>query len=327
MFDTTSLTIGVLPGDGAGPELVGETLKVLEAVGADATLVDIPALSLDPEAAFETIASCGLVLSGPLAGGLPQRWTNRLGLFAKVRKTEHFSVVDSIGSLALCDATSTSGDHVSQTVSVQPRDIRRLFVSALAWAARHGLGEVTHVSGPTPLPWLNSIQRDAFQAAVATQRGVRGAELELSDALAALIGGGTGPDLMVTPDGFGSVLADISTVLAGRASTTATAMLGSNVTIFGAEHSHVHAPVDRTRANPSALIRATAMLLRHAGRLELANMIDAAWGQTIADGVHTDDMAGASTTRNVSGRVFTQAVIARLGVRSNTTLLERGVSA
>lgn len=69
----------------------------------------------------------------------------------------------------------------------------------------------------------------------------------------------------------------------------------------------------RNRANPSATILASIMMLEHIGQQEVATRIRDAWRKTIEEGIHTRDMYKRGTSTKKAGtRQFAEAIVERL---------------
>jgi isocitrate dehydrogenase (NAD+) len=97
---TDAIPVTLIPGDGIGPEIVGATVKIVEAAGAridwDRQLAGMAALNAVgdpmPAATLESIARTGVALKGPLETQLGSGYRSvnvalrmRFDLFANVR--------------------------------------------------------------------------------------------------------------------------------------------------------------------------------------------------------------------------------------------------
>jgi len=119
-------------------------------------------------------------------------------------------------------------------------------------------------------------------------------------------------DVIVTPNLYGDILSDIAAEVAGSVGLVGSANIGTQASMFEAIHGSAPDIAGQKVANPSALLRATCMMLSHVGQGSIAARIEAAWLQTLQDGVHTVDSTGAQhTTRQVGTQEFADAVIER----------------
>ncbi len=107
-------------------------------------------------------------------------------------------------------------------------------------------------------------------------------------------------DVVVTPNMFGDIITDLGAMIQGGLGLAP----GGNINPDGTsmfEPIHGSAPKYRGRnvANPIATVWAGALLLDSLGEHEAADGVVRAIEQTIADGVVTRDMGGASSTSGV----------------------------
>jgi 3-isopropylmalate dehydrogenase len=131
-------------------------------------------------------------------------------------------------------------------------------------------------------------------------------------------------DVIVTENMFGDILSDEASVLAGSLGMLPSASVGERRTAYGVmgvyEPIHGSAPrkAGKGTANPAATILSAAMMLRWSfGRQDVADAIEAAVRQSLADGIRTGDLMGedgeAAGFTKVGTDGFRDAVIERLG--------------
>jgi isocitrate dehydrogenase (NAD+) len=115
-------------------------------------------------------------------------------------------------------------------------------------------------------------------------------------------------DVIVTENMFGDILSDQIAGLVGGLGLAPGGNIGKDAAIFEAVHGSAPDIVGKNIANPSALLLAAIMMLRHLEMGEEADRIRDALGSTIRDGDSlTPDLGGQATTD-----AFTDALIARL---------------
>lgn len=297
MTDAKIFPLGILPGDGVGPEVVEAALKVLEAAGADVAPLFLPDPVDEPDLSLDAVKTCDAVLKGPLTSGLPAGWAEALEFFATIRRTDHMTLVRE----------AASGDQPTEA------SIARYIDLAFAWAKKHGHRRITCVTKGNAKHREDGVVLRIFRERVLEHTGIKADHRLIDTATVALTKGTESFDLVVAPELYGDILGDVSAGLAGPLSLVASARVGKRTALFEPIHGAAPRLVGSNRANPTGTIRAATLMLRHLGRGPTAALVEAALDKALSDGVHTDDMAGPETTRRVSGRVFTQAVIARLG--------------
>jgi isocitrate dehydrogenase (NAD+) len=114
--------------------------------------------------------------------------------------------------------------------------------------------------------------------------------------------------VMVTPNLYGDILSDLCAGLIGGLGLTPSGNIGKKASIFESVHGTAPDIAGLDKANPTALLLSSVMMLRHMGLDGHADRIHAAVMHTIAQGKFlTGDLGGkASNTQ------FTDAVIANL---------------
>ena len=91
-------------------------------------------------------------------------------------------------------------------------------------------------------------------------------------------------DVLVLPNLYGDIVSDLCAGLAGGLGLAPSANVGDRCAVFEAVHGSAPAHAGTDRANPMALMLSGAMLLRHLGREEAGDRLEAAVAAVIADG-------------------------------------------
>jgi len=124
-------------------------------------------------------------------------------------------------------------------------------------------------------------------------------------------------DVIVTTNMNGDILSDLTSGLTGGLGFAPSANIGNNVSIFEAVHGSAPDIAGKNKANPTALILSSAMMLRHIGEGKAANDVEQAVLVTLESGMRTSDMIGVQNPASTSE--FTTAVISNLGKRSKVS--------
>jgi len=115
-------------------------------------------------------------------------------------------------------------------------------------------------------------------------------------------------DMLLCTNLFGDILSDLLAGLVGGLGMAPGANLGNDAAIFEAVHGSAPDIAGKGVANPISLLLASAMMLDHVGKPELAGRMRRAIDQTLnEDQVRTGDLKGKATTKE-----FTAAVVRRL---------------
>jgi isocitrate dehydrogenase len=121
-------------------------------------------------------------------------------------------------------------------------------------------------------------------------------------------------DVIVLPNLYGDILSDVAAEVAGSVGMAGSANIGEQGAMFEAIHGSAPDIAGKGVANPSGLLGAAILLLRHIDQGEVARRIQNAWLCVLEDGLHTGDIATTQhTVRRVGTSEFATAVVERLG--------------
>jgi 3-isopropylmalate dehydrogenase len=294
--------IGVLAGEGSGPEIVHVALDVLEAVsertgvvfdvreggliGIDAEREAGVALT-DSVAAFcaETFAAGGAVLAGAGGGRFVYDLRRRFDLFCKLnpirtwrelhdvarlrcRRPDEVDVLvvrENVSGVYYSDwheERAPSGATILHQRSVHDEHAIRRIVGAAARMAALRRGRLAVVVKRGGLPELSVLWESAARDA-ALASGIEASALDVDLAAYRLVQEPESLDVVVAPNLFADVLSDLGGVVAGsRALTWGGSFGGDGAAVYQTNHGSAHDLARSDRANPAGQVLALAMLLR-----------------------------------------------------------------
>jgi len=340
-------TIGVLEGEGIGREVIAGALGVLAALNA--ALPHRFAIRRAPEPAALTaraemplstqiVEFCegvfsdgGAVLAGPVAGRFVYDIRSRFDLFCKLSplrpcaelggaarlKAEHVRDIDilvvrenasGVYQGQSREVLTGAGDRrVEHTFAYSSAEVRRILQVAAGLAAdRRGMMMVVIKDGG--LPALSGLWRhSALEAAAAAGVSCRFANVDLAAYL--LVQHPHELDVVVAPDLFGDVLADVGGILLGSRGLTYSAnFAASGAAVYQTNHGAALDLAGTDRANPAGQIHSLAMLLRESfGLVDAAAIVEAAIAEVWREGWRTDDLpesgGRAVGTRELAERI------------------------
>jgi isocitrate/isopropylmalate dehydrogenase len=310
----------VLPGDGIGPVVIDEALRVLAAVGAPAperlefglgcwerTGEVLPAatLLLVREVGCALLGAATTPSVGPSSPILGLRRALDLDLWVRPAPGLGIVVVCHTFAGLYGAAEEDRGDAAVAQQVLTAAQADRL----VAEACRRATRRVTIVDKPT----VFRASARLFEAALARHnRPHLQVELINADAfVAALVRDPTAFDIIAATSFVGDIVSDLVAALDGGLPLAASMSLGSACAVFEPVHGSAprHAGVVPSRMNPIGAIRAAALWLRHVGEEGKADRVEGAVVQVLAEGrVRTPDLGGQATTREVG-----EAVVAALG--------------
>jgi isocitrate dehydrogenase (NAD+) len=333
--------VTLIPGDGIGPEITAETVKVLEATGLrfhwDEELAGVAAVEATgtplPDATVESIRKNSLALKGPLTTpvGIGFRSVNvglrkEFELFANVRPARtiipggRFENVDIVlvrenleGLYIGVEHFVTIGDDpraVAESLAIVTRHgCERIVRYAFEYALKHGRRKVTIVHKANILKMVSGLFLEVGQAIGKEYAGrVESNDMIVDNTAMQLVLRPEQFDVMVTTNMFGDILSDEVSGLVGGLGLAPGANIGTKAAIFEAVHGSAPDIAGKGMANPSAQMLAAAMMLDHIGELERAQRIRDAIAITIVrDGIRTRDLGGTASTAEFGDAVAKRA--------------------
>jgi 3-isopropylmalate/(R)-2-methylmalate dehydratase large subunit len=112
-------------------------------------------------------------------------------------------------------------------------------------------------------------------------------------------------DVILTENLFGDILSDEASVIAGSLGMLASATLGGTVDLYEPVHGSAPDIAGRNIANPLGAIASAALLLRYTARLEReAAAVENAISTVLANGHRTQDLGGSTTTSEMGNLVL-----------------------
>ncbi len=329
--------VTLIPGDGIGPEITAQTVKVLEATGLgfnwDEELAGVAAVDATgtplPDATVESIRKNGLALKGPLATpvGTGFRSVNvglrkEFELFANVRPAKtivpggRFSDVDIVLVRENLEGLYIGVEHFVQ-VGNDPRAVgesmaivtrvgcERIVRYAFEYALRHGRKKVTIVHKANILKMVSGLFLEQGRAVAAEYEGrVAANDMIVDNCAMQLVMRPEQFDVMVTTNMFGDILSDEVSGLVGGLGLAPGANIGTKAAIFEAVHGSAPDIAGKGLANPSAQMFAAAMMLDHVGELDRAARIRHAVEHVIVkQNLRTRDLGGTASTQEFGDAV------------------------
>jgi 3-isopropylmalate dehydrogenase len=312
--------VGVVPGEGIGPEVVDAAVSVLDAVTRRSGLrLDVRrgASGHDIEECVDfcrsIFAAGGAVLCGPMGGRFVYDLRAAFDLYCKlvplrplpaladvsIVRRERLTGVDvvivreNVGGLYFGESGRRLGGRVAyQYVSYSADQVVRI-IEVAARLARQRRGQLSVVVKTGGVPEISALWREAAQT-VASTHAVDLEVIEADNASFQLVAAPSRFDVVVAPNLFGDLLADAATVLLGSRGMSFSANFGpEGRAVYQTGHGAAHDLAGTQRANPVAQILSAAMLLRESLALvREAARIETAVENVLAAGVRTPDIAG-----------------------------------
>jgi len=338
------LPVAIARGDGIGPEIMDATLRVLDAGGAALDVREIRlgealyraghSAGIDDDA-WSAIDATGLLLKAPittpLGGGVKSlnvTLRKTLGLYANVRPAVAYApfVPTRHPGMDVVIVRENEEDLYAGIEHRQTADVyqclklvsrsgtERIVRHAFEHARAQGRRKVTCVTKSNIMKLTDGLFDRVFREIGADYPEIEQEQMIVDIAAAKLAADPTRFDTIVTTNLYGDILSDIAAEVAGSVGLAPSANIGTRAAMFEAIHGSAPDIAGQDVANPSGLLLAAVMMLRHGGQHEAAARIHNAWLKAVEDGVATPDMArGNPPASPVGTRGFADAVVARLG--------------
>jgi 3-isopropylmalate dehydrogenase len=323
------VTVAVLPGDGIGPEVTGEAIRVLDALGiahsehafggnailAQGTPLPDETLAACREADAVLLAAVGLPeLEGaavrPEQGLLGLR--RELGVYANLRparagRSDLVIVRELVGGLYFGEKGTRDDGTWFDTCEYTRPEVERIARRAFAIARERG-GRLTSVDKVNVLH-TSRLWRDVVTEIGAGEYPDVPLDHALVDSFAmTIVNAPETIDVVVTENTFGDILSDVAAAVTGGLGVAASASLGDEGPgLFEPVHGSAPQIAGQGSANPAAMLRSVALMLRHGlGRPDDASVLEEAVDAALRV-APTRDLGGAATTTE-----FGNAVLERL---------------
>ena len=304
--------IGLVGGDGIGPYLMKESQRVIEFLLAEeikagkVELVPVLGMSIEeriaanaaiPEDALATLRSCDVILKGPTEtpkGGTMESanvaMRRALDLYANVRPV----CVPSEGIDWTFFRENTEGEYVLGSRGISVADLlsmdfkvttdggtRRIARAAFEFAKNNGKKSVAIVTKANIMKKTDGDFSRICHEIAAEYPDITAEDWYIDIMTANLVN----PDIrarfevFVLPNLYGDIITDEAAQLQGGVGTAGSANIGDRYAMFEAIHGTAPRMIEDGTylyANPTSILRALAMLLRHIGRGYLATRLDTA---------------------------------------------------
>ena len=299
---STSFSLAVIGGDGIGPEVVAEGLKVLDAVGvkAAATDYDLGARRWHatgetlPDSVIDELRGHDAILLGAIGDPSVPSGVLERGVLLPLRfALDHYvnlrpaRLYPGVASPLAVERVAPQGIDFATEVSVNIRfGVERVVRDAFARAQARPRKHLTLVHKHNVLVNAGHLWRRTVDEVGAEFPDV---EIGYQHVDAATIFLATDPgrfDVIVTDNLFGDIITDIAAAIAGGIGLAASGNINPERTapsMFEPVHGSAPDIAGQGKADPTATILSVAMLLDHLGLTEHSARVEAAVAADLAE--------------------------------------------
>ena len=181
---------------------------------------------------------------------------------------------------------------------------RRIARFAFEHARTTGRERVTLGHKASVLRLSDGLLLDVATEEAASHRDVTFEAVEIDDLAMRLVVEPSAFDVLLLPNLYGDILSDLAAGLVGGLGLAAGANLGWDHAVFEPVHGSAPDIAGTGVADPLAMVRSGAMLLRHVGEPAAADAVEAAVERVLREGrVRPRDLGGTATTAAVTAAV------------------------
>jgi isocitrate dehydrogenase (NAD+) len=328
--------VTLIPGDGIGPEIMAAVQRVIEAAGVEIEwhVHEAGAHAIEqygtqvPEHVLSGIRADRVCLKGPVTTPIGTGFTSAnvilrksLDLYANLRPAlslrgvkSRYENVDLVVVRENTEGLYSGIEHevvpgvVESLKIVTEKASTRIAEFAFNYAKTMGRSKVTAVHKANIMKLSDGMSLRCARQVAARFPEIQYTEQIIDAACMKLVLDPLQFDVLVMENLYGDIVSDLCAGLVGGLGVVPAANLGTEYAVFEAVHGSAPDIAGKGVANPTAIILAAVMLLRHIGEREAADRIERAVHAVLEKGERTTpDLGGHATTTEM-----TEAIIAGL---------------
>lgn len=326
--------VTLIPGDGIGPEIMTSVKAVFQALEApiewEEENAGVTALEeqgeLLPPSLIQSLERNRIALKGPITTPVGEGFRSvniqlrqHFDLYANIRpcrSTEairtRFTDVDIViirenteglySGLEYCDERLGIVDSICR---ITKKGCDRIVHAAFEYAQANGRKKVTLVHKANILKQAGATFLNAGKAIAPQYPGIVMEDLIIDNMCMQLVTKPERYDVIVTTNLFGDILSDLAAGLVGGLGVAAGANIGSDVAIFEAVHGSAPDIAGKGLANPTAILKSGALMLRNMGEAALALRLEDAIETTLRNKQDvTADLGGKAGTMQFTDSIM-----------------------
>ncbi|MBI5832050.1 MAG: isocitrate/isopropylmalate dehydrogenase family protein [Armatimonadetes bacterium] len=332
----TEHQVVLVPGDGIGPEITGAVLRIIEASGvkiawqshvAGAEAMGSKGTPL-PDELLTAIDEVGICLKGPITTPIGRGFQSvnvqlrkHFDLYANLRPTHSLPCLPTpYGEIDLVVVRENTEDlysgieHevvpgvVESIKIITERACTRIAQFAFDYAIKNGRKKVTAIHKANIMKLSDGLFLACCQKVAAEYPSIEYTEMIVDNCAMQLVMRPRQFDMLLLENLYGDIVSDLCAGLVGGLGLAPGANLGPKHALFEAVHGSAPDIAGLGLANPTALLLAALLMLRHLNEMEAADRIFDALLKVLAQPEQrTRDLGGQASTS-----AFAEAVVAAM---------------
>lgn len=328
-----TFNICILPGDGIGPEVTEETVKILKALPIQWNFVygDIGFGAYEklgnplPPETIEKVKNADATLFGAVTTppNIPNYSSPILGLrqhfdlYANIRPCKSMPIdisrkginlvtvrENTEGLYSKSERREDNGNTAITERIITRKGSERIIRYAFELARKKGFKKVTLVHKGNVLRETCGLFREVGLQIAKEYSDIEMNELLVDACAMQLIKRPEQFEIIVTTNMFGDILSDASSMLVGGLGLAYSGNIGDDVAVFEPVHGSAPKYVDTHKINPLATVLSAKLMLEYLGLTEQAQQLENAVIKTIEENQVTQDLGGTLTTQEVTENII-----------------------
>ena len=327
--------ITLINGDGIGPEISENVVKIIKASGLDINW-DIQTAGSDvienegtplPQRVLDSIKKNKVALKAPVTTPIGKGFRSvnvqlrkDLDLYANLRPCKNLPGVktrfENVDIVVVRENTEDLyagieeqiDENTAHSIKIITRHAsERICKFAFDYAIKNNRHEVCVVTKANIMKLSDGLFLESYRNIAKNYPQIKQREILVDNLCMQLVQEPTRFDVLVLPNLYGDIVSDLTAGLIGGLGVAQGANIGKDYAVFEPVHGSAPDIKGQNRANPTALLLSAIEMLKYINEFEHANWIENALFKTLSQDKKTADLGGTLSTTE-----FTDAIIKNL---------------
>lgn len=328
-------TITLIPGDGIGPEVASNVVRILEAAGLEVTWEThyAGAQALEkfgttlPDELLASITRNKVALKGPITTPVGKGFASvnvglrkTLDLYANLRPVRalpnvpcRYPELDLVIVRENTESLYAGLEHVVVPGVVESIKIitekasTRIAKFAFEYAVREGRKRITAAHKANIMKLSDGLFLECFRNVAKDYPAIAADDRIIDNACMQLVMRPEQFDVMLLENLYGDIVSDLCAGLVGGLGLVPAANIGERGAVFEAVHGSAPDIAGQGIANPTALLQSGILMLRYLGEREAADKVETSMLKVFEEGkVRTRDIGGTARTAEFADAIIQQ---------------------
>ena len=327
--------VGVISGDGIGPEITDAVVKIIKAAGVD-IVWDIQTAGADviekegvplPQRVIDSVKRNKIALKSPVTTPIGRGFRSvnvqlrkDLDLYANLRPCYNLPNIETryenVDIVVVRENTEDLyagierqvDENTAESIKIITRAAsERIAEFAFDYAVKNNRKEVCVVTKANICKLSDGLFLDCARKIAKKYPNIGFREILVDNCCMQLVQNPNQFDTLLLPNLYGDIVSDLCAGLVGGLGIAQGANIGKDYAVFEPVHGSAPDIAGQDKANPTAMLMSAIEMLNFIGETTAAAKIKSALFETLKSGIKTADIGG-----NASCSEFTNAVVQRL---------------